>query len=75
MCEPTELQKLSEAQLIEMNQELAVKQEAIRAERMAIVDEIRSRAERLANARAEVARLESGDAVVEGQTLDVTAGV
>jgi hypothetical protein len=75
MCELTELQTLSEAQLIEMNQSLAVDQEAIRAKRVAIVDEIRAREARLAEARAHVARLEAGDAVVAGQVLEASAGV
>lgn len=75
MCDPTELQKLSEAELIEMNLALGVQQDEIREKRVSINTELRARAARLADARAEVSRLESGDATVQGQVLEASAGV
>jgi hypothetical protein len=76
VSEPKELSELSDEQLIELNLELGVQQDAIRAKRVDITAELNARRARLEEARALVRQLEQeGGAVVEGQVLEVKAGV
>lgn len=80
MCEPSEMDGKSEAELIAESQALADQIEVLRGHRIQISQHLAARRKREEDLRAELKRLEderSGvkNATVEGQVLEASAGV
>lgn len=68
---------VTSADLIAQNQALGIEQDSIRAQRIAIADELRRRSETAAELRrrAALSDEELGDAIAEGVTLSADAKI